>query len=446
MLKFITIIALKRISVFFYLRNKLNILNIFLGLLVIINSGLIVFILNYIGSNKPIELKTFFYSFYLGILILIIFSNFFPSFSRQTWLIPKAFPISPIKRILFQYFYDFLSITNLYVVALIIILTFSKYFDGIHFTKSILVLLNSYLIAKLFKLIIAYTLKAALVILTVLLILLNFISIYYINSNIIFVFLLILQPFILIVNAALIIKNEERNFFKYTYKPKLGAISFRLFSLIIFKRKAISQSLFVLFLFKIILITIKAVPFNKTHNILNFDVPTIICLSPVLLFTYVFNNFNGYLSELWYYVNKMSSFKIYVKSYLYILAIPIFVDFLLSLLFALYSNIEIQDFALLYIPQLCLLIPLGIILSIKKPIRIKKTISLDSLKSNTWLLGSVITIIISIVSGLLLNSGQLLLLYYLLLFIIIISIFFSAFKTYKYNFSSIFSKLFSNNK
>lgn len=441
MFKFVISISLKKFRTFYL--NKSIIFSSLLTLLMLINCVGMINILNLCGRSGAVKLEFFFNYLYWGLPSIFLFLTFFPSFAHQFWLIPKYSPIKKVKIILLQYLYDFFSITNLYIFASIILLSFSSYFKIVNLLSALLIFITSYLITKLIKLLITYKTKLGQLIITIFVFFIFIMSILNIKINFLLIFIsFIVQIVFIILIASKIIENDVRIKLRNINNHNKIDIASKYF-FIFYKKKSILQSLIVAFLFKSIIIIIKIYK-NKNNGLVPLDLISIISLSPILIFTYVFNNLNGYLRVIYFFLNKTSPFSAYIKFYTNVLLIPLAIDFMISLVYSFFINQNITTFLILYLPQALMLVLLGISISIIKPIRIKKAISIGSLKSNTWIWGSIISIVLVAVSLVLLKYEVMLLIYYLCILATLILILQQTSKFYKHKFSITFPKLFSN--
>ncbi|MCS6956162.1 MAG: hypothetical protein NZM44_07395 [Candidatus Calescibacterium sp.] len=151
----------------------------------------------------------------------------------------------------------------------------------------------------------------------------------------------------------------------------------QLINVLIFRRKSIYIALLVYFLLKITIISLVAILNNLYKTEVLSPLLLALFISPTFIFTYILNNFWGYLPQIWYLI-YFSGRKILFKSVYWIGSIiPISIDLFLSIPFYQEIYESFTKFILFYgISSLACIIN-GYCFSILQPALISKSKLLD---------------------------------------------------------------------
>ncbi|NLO01824.1 MAG: hypothetical protein GX126_05820 [Bacteroidales bacterium] len=338
------------------------------------------FLSNYMGKLEGkgiIRWEDIFVFLYYGTSILVFISFFFPKYKSSKESFGKIYPINNFTRGLTGLISDCLSrfIIIFAVVILILALFFKIPFpDRIRYAGSLLTgMLNAVIFSRNLRFLVekdfhkgVFRLSGWLLMLVICAGFLIFMSKY--NYSLIFNVLITIAGF-----GLLIVLNkwtyDRRIIDRGSHMPLILQLYirnkiFRVSVLIMFSIKLIII-LFFFFLFKI----------DPDTNIV-FKIPIVLYTSPVLIFTYLFNNFFGF------FPGFITSFKIADSGYdsltglLLKAVLPlIFLDCLLSVGFIMVGKYDLPSWLLFYLSVLLLLIPVSFHLSVFRPNLIKAAFS-----------------------------------------------------------------------
>ena len=344
-------------------------------------------------------------------VILVFLRNLIPFYRPSSWFLSR-YPGNSIKKASAQIIFEIISPFFIFLLAFHLSLLFLKTYSIIIFCFASMAILYAFLLEKIVKLLLEKENKS--IWLTVVLINVC-IAFFFIERQSLFLLhpantLTLIAAGSLLNYFTIVVYVRRYNFVDAKNNITLDRISSNKnnsFSapLIIVKRKSLRLPLVVCFIFKTLIFLGNSYPQLAKHNAIKFDWLTCISLSPVLLYTYIYNNFFGYTREFAYYFsiyrNKWPVFKIYLSA----LLIPLIVDFIVSFVFDYCFSDNSSRFLLgyLYIGIGAFLV--GFYSSIQFPSLANTKIELQKLQANSNIWISIITIFLPIIIFTALNEN-----------------------------------------
>ena len=330
----------------------------------IVNSYLLAFI------SKELELKMISKSFLIIIISFCFASYYFPIYNEKRKLLPNYLPLSKRYISILEIGFDLLNMPIYFIVFNI-----GLYIFGIHsnvsFIGSSITLITIHYISRIlqsgcffvaFKKYIFYILIGIFIILYV-----------YLTDNNLILFNIISLLFFL--TAHLIIETDYLSLKKSISETKSY---YKIYIYLSFIFKSFLLILFMLFYYNNIN--------NRTYEFLG-----ILSLTPVLLFTYVFNNAFGLFPKVFlnliYFGNNHQIIKKYTSCLLY----PLLIDISIFLLFIFTTQKDIYILTFIYLISIIILFPLGLFFSFLYP---KKIPTKFSFNSNNPVMSSLITVLV----------------------------------------------------
>lgn len=398
MLYYIFCIRLKQIFSF-----KINSLTSFSRilylLLVIIYAVEFTLIYNQIANKAPALGFILIRSLNAFLWLVILIRNVFPSYNISNQII-NFFPISKSKKIAI----DFLSQVITPLIIYILILCLMLNILGVYNYFGILVVISLVANAILCDFLLRTFIENKKNILLLLFFLVNVYLVFkitHVHWNLSFSFMEVLQ--IMCTNSFIIlglyfIKVEKKNQYYLTMSKTYWLFErpILLYSRILLRRNSMKISILFAFIFKAIVFI---AGYNKHADYKSFGHPLIaLSVCPATLFTYVFNNYFGYAKETFYYLGQRLSIKQLFKEYLWILLLPLFFDFLFSVILVFQTKIALIVFLSSYLVCTSLFLIIGFISSVWYPIKIESDFSIKRVKNNSNTLLSILTILISIIA------------------------------------------------
>lgn len=330
------------------------------------------FINNYIDSliaKGIMQRDDIFVFLYSGVSILVFISFFFPEYKSCKDLFGKIYPINNFSRILTGLINDFLSrfILIISVIGLILILFFKVSFpDRMRYAGCLLTgVLNAVILSRNLRFLIEkdfyksiHRIPGWLLMVVIYTVFLFFIFRYI--DSVIFNVLTVVAGF----GLQLILD-------KWTYDRRITDRGSHLpFVIQLYIRNKIFRvSVLIMFAVKIIIILFFFILFEIDPDTnIAFKILILFYTSPILIFTYLYNNFFGFFPAF------IISFKIADSDYnslsglLLKTVLPlILLDFLLSFGFIVTSKYDLPSWLLFYLSVLIILIPISFHLSVFKP-------------------------------------------------------------------------------
>lgn len=338
----------------------------------------------------------------LGLLVLVatftFFRGFFPTYKPVPSLFKKFHPLNSRFRFILNYLSDFVSLYFFVMSAFIISYVFFSTEMNLGYSYLIIVtLLGSHMLRRSFQTIIenkksfsllnSISISVAIVIsaISIWSFLDYQVSTIWLGTGLIIAFILITYT---IEEKS---DNEVTNVSVTNGNNKsIWNISLNLF----LKNKFVRTPIIFGLSFKIIILTLDILIYSKSgiHFGNNLFI-VFLFASPIIIFTYIFNNVWGYYKNYWFVIDqRLSGGKSIFKMYVYILWLPILVDMIISLTYLIISpsNLLFEGLVMYFISLITLTIG-GFIWSMFNPSSVEQGLSF---KVNTTILGSITSIIV----------------------------------------------------
>lgn len=317
--------------------------------------------------NLNVELQCF--GIFNFILIISFLSLFFPNYYPKKNLFPSIYPINFFKLYIISLAYDFLSFFNaflaLFVITLSLVQSTFYYLPIVYF---ILITIGFY-----FKRIIHSFIESnvngihKLIALTIYLLLLFFASysiyfekhIYIVLSSILFCsFIFDFYLELSIYNNHSSLKNN-----KVFLKKKYSFISY------LFNQHSFKINLIVVLIYKlVILFADYFIVLKKGEHLFNLKIVFWFFLSPLIIFTFLFNNLWGFARNIWLVTFLASNYRKQIFDYLHTISFFLFFDILISCIFVYLTKEDYFKFIPFYFFSSIVLILNGILFSYFNPI------------------------------------------------------------------------------
>lgn len=399
----ILVFALKR-KILSFFRNAEStfklILNIVYIAFVVFYGAMIGFMIDLIEESDEtkidIKLVKNYILFAYGIMMVLF--EFFPAYKNRSRVIPKIYAVSATKRWLVNIIYDFIKPTNLaFVGSLILIDVVSKVYTSLDLLKSLLFFFNTYLFLYLFKTFIEenHRLKSIkwlwlAFIVAFVLVLIKFDSLWVLAF---FALGFLFQAFCSILLEKNIVGTSANRFsYNFITNSAVPAIYWA------FIKNPKSRSGYFTQLTLKTAFTIFTTTNPMFKGIFFGEFVWLLYISPLVIFNYMANNVWGFFPTIWLNtaVNKSTST---FEKYLQILAIPILIDCILTLIILLFFHKLDLNLILFYFSTTILLLTNGLLFTYYKPLVIDSGVSFTEMKSKVsgWsiLLSMTIVIVLS---------------------------------------------------
>ncbi|MEX2632664.1 MAG: hypothetical protein WD267_01420, partial [Balneolales bacterium] len=327
------------------------------------------------------------------IAVITFLRGYFPSYKPIRSHFKSFHPISPLVRFMLNILGDFISVFFITIGSFIGALYFFSTTIGLEYTVYlILALTGAHILRRCFQTIFEYKFNinrrtfSLLFICTALILL--FMGLLFIFED--FTFWISIGGFISILLTDLALEElcpKERTVLKST-----GNASRNLSIDLLLRNKIVRTTLLVAMIFKVVMLSLDLIIYLKTgvhfaNNIFIF----FLFISPLIIFTYLFNNSWGYFRNYWLFSDRAHStgqdmFNMYLK----ILWLPLSTDFTISMTFLILSPADLLLPGIsMYMVSLFVLTVGGFFWSIQVPVRIEK---IFAFKANTSTLGSIFSI------------------------------------------------------
>ncbi len=327
----------------------------------------------------------------LFIMAITIIRMIFPKYSPQKQHLPNYYPLSKFQHYFFSLLAEFT--TSYFFYFLVFILSISWYLDYSNFKFiyfGISALISAHLIRRLIQYLIENRLKNTGYISFIITLGISSILIYYIDFFLDYLnYLGILIPLYLFMAGFIMdLMIIERKKMEFIQNSKYGYIYLKL----LLRNPPARMALLIGFSMKLLFLFGEFYRF-KTEGEHIFDGHIIywIFFSPLLLFTYVYNNTWGYWKNLWLNLEiRSGNYRDMIEVSLRLLAIPLLIDTLITLPVLLLVWSDSVFILLFYSLSILFLIFASVFWSIVSPIPIK---SIIQFRSNSSILGSIISMI-----------------------------------------------------
>lgn len=340
------------------------------------------------GNTSVTEVIRYINLFVLGITVI---RGFFPAYVPKLDLIPRLYPIKPLKRFWVELPVELFSPFNFVLVNFLFLLfILSPDYTLLYLLQSIMVLLTAHITKRSLQVMVERKMRW---------LHLNFISAAVLGSA--FVALQVKLPMFvpatgwmeLFVHLSslgaflganyfleLAAMEPKRKVVNYSHS-KHRSLGWRLFKN---SKQARQLLLFGLALKLIILGADAAVYTAKGIHIYDKNLTIWIFFGPAIIYSYVFNNVWGFYKNLWLTVERTSgSSKDFLKASLIPLRVPLLIDAaMLALYVALFNHEDAMFMLVMYIGSVLVLTPLGIIASFVSPKVVKGSMMSFSAKTS----------------------------------------------------------------
>lgn len=393
----IYLITLRLKRIFDFKSHPVRTIGVALFLVIAILYG---FLFAQLSNSQEFQVKTlpqneFAQYIVFSLAIITFLRGFFPTYVPLRNILPKSYPLRKTARLLHNLIYEF--VYPFYLGIILFVLTFSVQMNGDRI-KFFLIAFSWIVISHLLKRLIQFCIEfrfkeiniffisLTIIVLVVPYFLFFNISSVYINYAItlLIIIVLLLMNFLFESTSkelkSIIVRNSKKKE-RITYHIKL-----------LLNNNSLRTMVLVALFMKIFFVLLNMNLFTEQSELpaevaffLNF------ILSPIFLFTYLFNNFFGFSRSIWLSMNKVGvGLFSYYKQILKVLAIPIILDAIITISFLIFFDVLNYTNLLIYINNCFLLIVTCVINSFYFP---KKVTSLFSIKSNTSIWASVLSMI-----------------------------------------------------
>lgn len=333
------------------------------------------------GEIDIISLERFFNYTFIGIAGLTIIRMFFPNYNPLKLLFPKYYPVSKGKRYLASLINDFQKPYFFYIS--IFILSTTIYLENSTFRfliTSSLVLINSHLIRRCLQYQIDFISKKKSYVVNVLG-LLTIIS-FFITALLLKIDLLILLITLMMVltligyfQESLIESTSQREI-----KSKSGKLNLTI-KLLLNNKKARLPLIIGLLFKSFILLTDLFLFRAKGEHLFEGQIVFWLFASPLIVFTYVFNNIWGFWKNIWLNVNtRVGRYKPLIWLGLRLMLLPLIIDMVITIPIILLSWDDTRFILIFYFTTSVYLIMLSFLWSLITP---RKIVTIFQMKGST---------------------------------------------------------------
>lgn len=312
----------------------------------------------------------------LFLLAIIILKGFFPAYVPKAEIVPRIYPVSPLKKFWTELAVELVS-PFYFIVANFLLLLFlmSPDFSFGHLLQSLLVILTAHVTLRTLQVFVERRMRWG--------------HPYFYMGAVMaaaFVALQVRVPMfrptsdwlMLVVHIAALGFFVAANFMleQAAAEPRRKTVNYssnarRSLSWRLFKNHRLAKQMIIFGLvFKAIILALDATSYlKKGEHVFDEIVSLWLFVGPLVIYSYVFNNVWGFYRHLWLTIERSSgSLLDFVKASLMPLRVPLLMDAVLTFLYVTFFNHESALFiVLMYIASVLLLTPFGIISSIVSP-------------------------------------------------------------------------------
>ncbi len=340
------------------------------------------------GDTSVSEVIGYINLFVLGITII---RGFFPAYVPKLDLIPKLYPIKPLKRFWVELPVELFSPFNFILVNFLFLLfILAPEYTFMHLLQSIMVLLTAHVTKRSLQVMVERKMRWLHI---------NFLSAVVLGAA--FVALQVRLPmynpasswFDLVVHMAALGAFLGANYFLElaAFEPKRKVVNYshnkhRSLSWRLFKNSKQARQLLLFGLgLKLIILGADAAVFTaKGIHIYDKNLTIWIFFGPAIIYSYVFNNTWGFYKNLWLTVERANgSAKDFFKASLIPLRVPLLLDAAILAAYVAFFNHQDAVFILvMYVATVLVLTPLGILASFVSPKVVKGSMMSFSAKTS----------------------------------------------------------------
>jgi hypothetical protein len=327
----------------------------------------------------------------LFVLAITVIRGFFPAYIPKLDLVPRLYPINPLKRFWVELPVELFSPFNFVLVNFLFLLfVLSPDYTFMHLMQSMMVLLTAHVTRRSLQILIERKMRW---------LHLNFISAAVLGMA--FVALQARLPMFqpangwieLVVHICSLAAFLGANYFLElaAAEPKRKVVNYshskhRSLSWRLFKNSKQARQLLLFALgLKLFILGADAMVYTaKGIHIYEKNVTIWIFFAPVIVYSYVFNNVWGFYKNMWLTVERTSgSIKDFLKASLVPLRVPLLIDaVLLALYVAFFNHEQVVFIVAMYVTSILVLTPLSIISSFVSPKEVKGSIMSFSAKTS----------------------------------------------------------------
>jgi len=420
---------------YFQLNNwkkwSLDILYIIIFILYAVGAA---FLYNIAAPEKRVKLLTGIYSSLIFIPLIFLF---FPSFSLKKTVVAPQYPQSRMKKALI----DLLAFSlwkTIYLILLLFVVVFCCFLQN--FDIQLFGCLLSYWLAGIFFAENLYNAISWQKYIYGLLTIMIAVFLFFLIHKIIIIdnsvnYLLAICIVIFICFYFLFYTSKPERYRKNKIADKYSIKESKwLYIKLLLRNKNLIIVMLMGFVFKIVLLSMFSVKIKTVDALIGKILPFLIFFSPIIIFTYVFDNIWGYFYSIQLnHIIINNSFRKELKTYFSLLTPVLLCDFLITIIMLLVYHSLNFYMIVFYIITLCYCISISLISAYTKYSLIIQPLNMTSFKGNTSPMYSILLIIPLMLVGVALLFGKL---YFLLsltaLLVISICIFYYAVvKNYK---------------
>ena len=370
---------------------------------------------NFLTPQKAIISQKIFNQYLVLFLIIITFlRSFLPQYIPLKNIFAKHYPLNKKKRFTYNLSLEF--VCPFYLGIFLFIVAFSLFVEksgSVFFVLAFSGIIISHLLKRLLQYSIEFRfekIKSIFILLTTIvsiIVVFLFFSIetgyfnYAVSTIVITVLLLI--NYLFEINVAESVPSTENS----TRKNSRNLFSLKL----ILKNSSLRTMLIFSVIMKIIFAFFCWV--NISEQVGEFYVLYIyanLVLSPLILFSYIFNNFFGFLKSVWLSMNNVGAEPFYyIIIMTKVFAIPLMIDAIVTFISFVFLDMFSTANVIVYLTNSILLFSFGVVNSFYFP---KKTQNVFSLRATTSSLGGIISVIVIIINILLAIISPLLTLFF----------------------------------
>ncbi len=369
------------------------VLRLLAGLYVLLQGALLVFLLNRF-AEPGLSGRTFIGAIDLFVALVILLRNFLPIYRPTSALIKAFYPVSRQARAALSAGYDVLSLFLFGVIGFYLVLLSSAVYTLYDLTASLLVALSILWVERSLRLIIDYRFAARAVhgLLAFLLggaVVSTVVLRMAVGSGLAWGFLAaglaVVHHAWLAYGAAGPEQAPARRLPGSKRQPAASESPMLLpvARLACLRNKLIRLSIGLALLMKTLTLVAFSAMLAKEVPFKAFEILFFVGVSPLVLFTYVYNNAFGYAPALWQTVYlKHGSFASSFATYLWLLVPPLVLDALVTLPFIWLAGFSGAGLGAFYVGSFFGLTALGFGGSIVKPVKVEALFSFSNFKSN----------------------------------------------------------------
>ncbi len=337
-----------------------------------------------------------FIRYLISMLVVITFlRGFIPSYVPIKNMIPQNYPISKARRFLYNLFSEFIYPFYLGIILFALSFSFNVGVGGI---KIALIALSWIIISHLFKRLIQFSIefnfekKDNLFIVLILSVLIVSYFILFDKIEIYTNYAITLSTIVALLSFNYLFQKKYKESKQLVNKvPKKKYFNMFIIKLL-FNNNSLRTMIFVSVIMKSLFTLMNMENLRNPNEMSWFwEVFLNFILSPLILFTYVFNNYFGFAKSTWLTINKSGA---EVTSYLFLLlkmlSLPLIIDAAVAITFYIYFNMFNYANIMIYINSTIVLFFIGFINSFYLS---RKVQSLFSFRANVSFMANVVSMI-----------------------------------------------------